>query len=75
MAPETDTARRPLSTAERMRLYRQRRQRQSRSIRVVLTASEIDAFVKRGYLHPDSRNDSRAIGYAAMAFISDARRM
>jgi hypothetical protein len=72
MAPETDTARRPLSTAERMRLYRRRRQQQSRSVRVVLTASEIDAFLKRGYLHPDSRNDSRAIGYAAMAFISDA---
>jgi hypothetical protein len=72
MAPETDTARRPLSTAERMRLYRRRRQQQSRSVRVVLTAGEIDAFLKRGYLHPDSRNDSRAIGYAAMAFISDA---
>jgi hypothetical protein len=72
MAPETDTARRPLSTAERMRLYRRRRQQQSRFVRVVLTASEIDAFLKRGYLHPDSRNDSRAIGYAAMAFISDA---
>jgi hypothetical protein len=72
MAPETDTARRPLSSTERMRLHRQRRQEQSRAIRVVLTASEINAFVKRGYLHPDSLNDSRAIGYAAMAFISDS---
>jgi hypothetical protein len=55
-----------------MRAYRRRRQQQSRSIRVVLAATEIDAFVKRGYLHPDNRDDSRAIGYAAMAFISDA---
>ena len=60
------------SAAERMRAYRRRRQQQTRSARVLLAATEIDAFVKRGYLHPDSRNDSRAIGYAAMAFISDA---
>ena len=60
------------SAAERMRAYRRRRQQQSRSIRVVLAATEIDAFVKRGYLHLDSRNDMRAIGYATMAFISDA---
>jgi hypothetical protein len=47
-------------------------QQQSLSVRVILTASEIQAFVERGYLHPDNRNDSRAIGYAAMAFISDS---
>jgi len=58
------------SAAERMRAYRRRRQEQTRSIRIVCTPSEIDAFVKRGYLHPDSRNDIRAIGYAATAFIS-----
>ena len=72
MAPETVTARRPSSSTERMRLYRRRRQEQSRSVRVILTASEIDALVERGYIHPDSRKDSRAIGYAAMAFISDS---
>jgi hypothetical protein len=55
-----------------MRTYRRRRQQKTRSIRVVLTASEIDAFVKRGYLRLDSRNDMRAIGYEAMAFIWDA---
>jgi hypothetical protein len=55
-----------------MRAYRRRRQQQTRSIRLELTASEIDAFVRRGYLHLDSPNDMRAIGYAAMAFISDA---
>ena len=60
------------SAAERMRAYRRRRQQQTRSIRLELTASEIDAFVKRGYLHLDSRNDLRAIGYAATALISDA---
>jgi hypothetical protein len=72
MAPETDTARRPSSSTERMRLYRRRRQHQLRSIRVLLTAGEIDALIARGYLHPDGRNDGRALGYAAMAFISDA---
>jgi hypothetical protein len=55
-----------------MRLYRRRRQQQSRSVRVILTAGEIAALIQRGYLHPDGRNDSRAIGYAAMAFISDS---
>jgi hypothetical protein len=72
MAPETDTARRPSSSTERMRLYRRRRQQQSRSVRVILTAGEINALMERGYLHPDSRDDNRAIGYAAMAFISDS---
>jgi hypothetical protein len=70
MTPETESARRP--SPERMRVYRRRRQQKLRAIRVVLTASEIAALIQRGYLHPDSRNDSRAIGYAAMAFISDA---
>jgi hypothetical protein len=55
-----------------MRQYRRRRQQQSRSVRVILTASEINALIERGYLYPDNRNDSRAIGYAAMAFISDS---
>ena len=55
-----------------MRAYRRRRQQQTRSIRLELTANEIDAFVKRGYLDLDSRNDVRAIGYAAMAVISAA---
>jgi hypothetical protein len=72
MARETGTTRRPLSSTERMRLYRRRHQQQSRSVRVILTAREIQAFAERGYLHPESRNDSRAIGYAAMAFISDS---
>jgi hypothetical protein len=60
------------SAAERMRAYRRRRQQPSRSIRVVLAATELDALVKRGYLQSDSRSDNRAIGFAAMAFISDA---
>jgi hypothetical protein len=52
--------------------YRRRRRRRTRSARVVLTASQIDGFVERGYLALDSRNDIRAIGFAATAFISNA---
>ena len=56
--------------AERMRSYRQRQRRQWRSIRIEISAAEIDALMKRRYLDP--KNDLTAIGEAATAFISDA---
>ncbi len=59
-----------LSTAARMRAYRQRRRQRLRSIRVLLTDAQIGALVRLGYL--GSPDDVRAIGYAATAFISDA---
>jgi hypothetical protein len=70
---ETDppkAPRQPQSAAERMRRYRQRRRQRVRSIRVLLTDSEIGALVRLGYL--GSPDNTRAIGYAATAFISDA---
>jgi hypothetical protein len=62
----------PQSTAERMRLYRRRRQRQLLPVRVELTPVDIDALVKRGYLELKDRDDTSAIEQAANEFISDA---
>jgi hypothetical protein len=58
--------------AQRMRSYRQRQRRQWRSVRIEISAVEIDALVERRYLDPKSRDDLTAIGEAATAFISDA---
>jgi hypothetical protein len=58
--------------AERMRSYRQRQRRQWRSVRIEISAVEIDALMKRRYLDPKNRDDLTAIGEAATAFISDA---
>jgi hypothetical protein len=58
--------------AERMRTYRQRQRRQWRSVRIEISAAEIDALMKRRYLDPKNRDDLAAIGEAATAFISDA---
>jgi len=58
--------------AERMRLYRRRRRRQDRILRIEIAAAEIDELVKRGYLDPNNCMDLSAIGLAASAFLSDA---
>jgi hypothetical protein len=55
-----------------MRTYRQRQRRQWRSVRIDISAAEIDALVRRRDLDPESREDLTAIGEAATAFISDA---
>jgi hypothetical protein len=60
------------TAAQRMRSYRQRQRRQWRSVRIEISAVEIDALMKRRYLDPKNRDDLTAIGEAATAFISDA---
>jgi hypothetical protein len=62
----------PSTAAERMRCYRERQRRQWRSVRIEISAVEIDALMKRRYLDPKNRDDLTAIGEAATAFISDA---
>jgi hypothetical protein len=62
----------PSTAAERMRSYRQRQRRQWRSVRIEISAVEIDALMKWRYLDPENRDDLAAIGEAATAFISDA---
>jgi hypothetical protein len=58
--------------AQRMRSYRRRQRRQWRSVRIEISAAEIDALMERRYLSPKNRDDLTAIGEAATAFISDA---
>jgi hypothetical protein len=58
--------------AERMRSYRQRQRRQWRSVRIEISAAEIDELVNRRYLDLKNRDDLTAIGDAATALISDA---
>ena len=57
----------PSPAAERMRSYRQRQRRQWRSVRIEISAVEIDALMKRRYLDPENRHDLTAIGEAATA--------
>ena len=60
------------SPAERMRLFRRRRRRGTRSLRIHLGKVEIDSLIAKGYLDPKDRDDLTALGEAADAFISDA---
>ena len=68
----TKTNRANKAPAERMRSYRQRRRRKWQSVRIEISAAEIDALVMRSYLDPKKRDDQTAIEEAATAFISDA---
>jgi hypothetical protein len=54
-----------------MRLYRHRRRRGRRIVRVEIDATEVEALVRRGYLEPKDREDASAIEAAANAAISD----
>ena len=62
----------PTPVAERMRLYRKRRRRRMRCVRVQLHVTEIDALIRKGYLDPKSRDDRDAIYAALGAFVDDA---
>ena len=61
----------PQSPAERMRLYRHRRRRGRRIVRVEIDAREVEVLVRRGYLEPKDREDQSAIEAATNAAISD----
>jgi hypothetical protein len=66
-----EPARTSQSPAERMRLYRRRRRRGRRVVRVEIDAAEVEALVRRGYLEPKDREDASAIEAAANAAMSD----
>jgi hypothetical protein len=55
-----------------MRLYRWRRRRKRVVVRVELDPTEIAAFVERGCLEPNDRENEDLIEEATDAFISDA---
>jgi hypothetical protein len=59
----------PLSTAERMRRYRERRRRGLSCIRVQLRQNEVDALIACGLLHPDERQDRIALATALHRYL------
>lgn len=58
------------SAAKRMRLHRKLRGRGFRSVRVLVHAKEIEALVRKGYLHPDDSEGAQAIGLAVGDFLN-----
>ena len=71
----TETAKsvtRSPSPAERMRLHRKRRSRGTRSVRILLDATEINALIRKGYLDQKSLDDRDALEFAIGAFVWDA---
>jgi len=61
LGPDETKARKAKLHAQRMRLHRRRRRRGERSVRILLSAPEIDGFVRKGYLDENSRDDEIAI--------------
>jgi hypothetical protein len=59
------------SPAERMRVYRKRRRRGQRCIRIQIGVSEITALIKKGYLGSADREDIEALEFAVSSFILD----
>ena len=60
------------SAAERMRRHRERRRDGLRCLNIELRAIEIDALIDRGWLKPDTRNDTTSITEALYAFLDKA---
>jgi hypothetical protein len=65
-------ARRPVAAAERMRLLRTRRRNGLRCLRIMLTDTEIDCLVEKGFLKPERRHEHAAIQNAIDCFICHA---
>jgi hypothetical protein len=66
------SARSPSSAAERMRLYRKRRRRGMRCVRIQLDVTTIDALIRKKHLDHEARNDQKALELAIGDFIWDA---
>jgi hypothetical protein len=59
----------PSSSAERMRLFRERRRKGLTCITVQLRESEIAALMERGFLDPVHRNNRVAIAIALHRYL------
>ena len=51
----------PFSPAERMRVYRTRRQNGLRCVRILLHETEVDALIHKGFLKRERRHDPEAV--------------
>jgi hypothetical protein len=54
--------------AERMRLHRERKKNGMRCLMIELRETEIDALIQKGFLKPDTCNDTSAIVDALYAW-------
>jgi hypothetical protein len=59
----------PVTAAERMRRFRNRRRNGLCSVRVLLHVTEIDGLVQKGFLKPERRHDQDAVESAINSFI------
>jgi hypothetical protein len=59
------------SAAKRMRLYRKRRRRGQRCVRISIDAAVVAALAEKGYLDLPERDDIGALEFAVSAFLSD----
>jgi hypothetical protein len=62
----------PKGAAERMRLYRERRQHGLRYVRIPLHVTEIENLRRMGCLPREQRQDEEAIGRAVSSLIEQA---
>jgi hypothetical protein len=62
------------ASADHMRRERQRHRRGKQRVRVLLSDSDLDVLVRRGYLAPEERGAHGAIKEALEAFLSDSAR-
>jgi hypothetical protein len=58
------------TSAERVRLPRQRRRKGKHSIRLLVNEDEVDFLLARGY--PLDRTDNRSIAEAVSAYLADS---
>ena len=58
------------TSAERMRLSRQRRRQGKRAIRLLINEDEVDFLLARGY--PLKRTDNRSIAEAVSGYLADS---
>ena len=60
------------ASAEHKRRYLQRQRSGMQRVKVLLSESDLDVLVRKGYLAPDERGRHRAIKQALEAFLSDS---
>jgi hypothetical protein len=62
----------PSAAAQRMRLYRHRRRTGVRSVRILLSPTEIESLVREGYLEDQRRDTQIAIEAVVEMYLTDA---
>lgn len=61
----------PMTAVERMQLSRQRRRDGLRMVSIEIRDTEVEALIRRGFLHPDDKQNSRAIGSSVQELLDE----